>query len=158
MYTHPYLAMTLANDRADRLRAAAPAYRHINGGHMNTEESNRQRLIMAWTEERHASTAAFRRHDLSMAWAHLERAHILSQPMAGRHVRTHLAMLRFAIRTLRPHEVVGQLLRTLVAAPGTWSGRYPHGNTGGADVSAFAPMTVPADLQRLLESDFEVSL
>lgn len=125
---------------------------------MNTAPSNnRQRLITAWTDERHASTAAFRRRDLSTAWAHLERAHIISQPMAGRHVRTHLAMLRFAVRTLRPHEVVGQLFRTVVAAPGTWSGRYPAGNTGGADVSAFAPMPVPADLQQLLESNLEVA-
>lgn len=125
---------------------------------MNTEESNRQRLITAWTQERHASTEAIRQHDLSLAWAHLERAHILSQPMAGRHVRTHLAMLWFAARTLRPHEIAGQLFRTLVAAPGTWFGRYPLGNTGGANVSAFAPMAVPADLQRLLESDFEDAL
>jgi hypothetical protein len=78
--------------------------------------------------------------------------------MAGRHVRTHLAMLRFAVRTLRYHEVVGQLFRTAVAAPGTWSGRYPLGNTGGANVSAFAPMAVPADLQRLLESKVEDAL
>jgi Protein of unknown function (DUF3703) len=124
---------------------------------MNTAESSRQRLITAWTQERHASTEAFRRHDLPTAWAHLERAHILSQPMAGRHVRTHLAMLRFAVRTLRYHEVVGQLFRTLLAAPGTWSGRYPLGNTGGANVSAFAPMTVPSDLRGPLELNPEVA-
>jgi hypothetical protein len=29
MYTHPYLAMALANDRADRLRAAALAHRLV---------------------------------------------------------------------------------------------------------------------------------
>ena len=46
----------------------------------------------------------------------------------------------------------------VVAAPGTWAGRYPVGNTGGANVSAFAPMAVPADLQRLLKSDFEDAL
>jgi Protein of unknown function (DUF3703) len=125
---------------------------------MNTAQTNRQRLITAWNQERHASTEAFRRRDLSTAWAHLERAHILSQPMAGRHVRTHVAMLQFAVRTHRPHELVGQLFRTLVAAPGSWSGRYPVGNTGGADVSAFAPMPVPDDLQRLLERTIEVAL
>jgi Protein of unknown function (DUF3703) len=125
---------------------------------MKTEGSSRQRLIMAWGEERIASTAAIRRHDLSTAWAHLERAHILSQSMAGRHVRTHLAMLRFAVRSRRRGEVAGQLVRTLVAAPGTWSGRYPLGNTGGSDVSAFAPMPVPTDLQRLLEPTFEGAL
>src|ERR1700712_2285511 len=117
---------------------------------MNCNESQRQRLTTAWTRERRASIEAVRRHDRPTAWTHLERAHILSQPMAGRHVRTHLAMLRFAARSLRPREVAGQLLRTMVAAPGTWSGRYPRGNTGGADVSATAPMAVPADLQPLL--------
>jgi hypothetical protein len=125
---------------------------------MNTRSSTRQDLITAWTQERHASAQAFRRRDLSTAWAHLERAHILSQPMAGRHVRTHLAMLWFGVRTLRLHEVVGQLFRTAVAAPGSWSGRYPLGNTGGANVSAFAPMDVPADIQWLLEPNREDAL
>ena len=30
MYMHPYLAMTLANDRADRLRAAAATFRLVD--------------------------------------------------------------------------------------------------------------------------------
>jgi hypothetical protein len=77
--------------------------------------------------------------------------------MAGRHVRTHLAMLCFALRTVRPQEVAGQVFRILVAAPGSWSGRYPLGNTGGADVSAFAPMDVPNDLRPLLAPNFEVA-
>lgn len=111
---------------------------------------NRQELASAWADERRAARRAITRKDPSQAWTHLERAHILSQPMAGRHVRTHLAMLRLAVRMLRPHEVAGQLFRTLVAAPGSWSGRYPVGNTGGADVSAFAPMDIPEDLRAVL--------
>ena len=75
----------------------------------------------------------------------------------GVFIVTSIAMLSFAVRTLRPHEVAGQLFRTVLAAPGTWSGRYPAGNTGGANVSAFAPMPVPADLQQLLESNLEVA-
>jgi hypothetical protein len=47
-------------------------------------------------------------------------------------------------------ETVGQLARVLLAVPGSVSGRYPVGNTGGADVSAFRPMTVPDDLRPLL--------
>ena len=39
----------------------------------------------------------------------------------------------------------------MVAAPGSWTGRYPVGNTGGADVSALRPMPIPADLQVFLE-------
>ncbi|MCU1360116.1 MAG: hypothetical protein JWN99_1405, partial [Ilumatobacteraceae bacterium] len=58
-----------------------------------TTSQTRQRLITAWTHERHASSEAFRRDDKQTSWTHLERAHILSQSMAGRHVRTHLAML-----------------------------------------------------------------
>jgi hypothetical protein len=85
-------------------------------------------------------------------WKHLERAHILSQPMAGAHVRTHLAMLAYGFRRRDPHEIVGQLLRLIVAGPGSWSRRYPVGNTGGADVSAFQPMPVPEDLRAILES------
>jgi Protein of unknown function (DUF3703) len=121
------------------------------------QTSNRQRLITAWTQERLAATEAIRRNDPSQAWTHLERAHILSQSMAGRHVRTHLAMLRFAVRRVKPHEVAGQVFRTLAAAPGSWSGRYPLGNTGGADVSAFAAMDIPHDLRGLLAPNVEVA-
>jgi len=118
---------------------------------MNNETTLRQRLIAAWNGERIAAGRALRAGDRSQAWKHLERAHILSQSMAGRHVRTHLAMLRFAVRARRPHEVAGQVFRTLVAAPGSWSGKYPLGNTGGADVSAFAAMDIPDDLRPLLD-------
>lgn len=72
--------------------------------------------------------------------------------MAGPHVRTHLAMTRYAVRHRDRHELLGQLLRLVLAAPGSWSGRYPVGNTGGADVSAFVTMEVPADLQSILDA------
>jgi hypothetical protein len=83
-------------------------------------------------------------------WRHLERAHVLSQPMAVAHVRTHVAMLGYGLRRRDGHEIVGQLLRLVVAAPGTWTGRYPIGNTGGANVSAVKPMPIPDDLQAVL--------
>ena len=71
---------------------------------------------------------------------------MLSQPMAGPHVRTHVAMLGYALRHRDGREIVGQLLRVVVAGPGTWTGRYPVGNTGGANVSALKPMPIPDDL------------
>jgi hypothetical protein len=46
---------------------------------------------------------------------------------------------------------VGQIFRLVVAAPGSWTGRYPVGNTGGADVSAFRPMPIPEDLAKFLD-------
>ncbi len=107
-------------------------------------------LESAWTQELEAARNARRAGDLPAEWVHLERAHILSQPRAGMHLRTHAAMLGAAGRRRDIREVVGQLARLVLAAPGSLSGRYPIGNTGGADVSAFRPMPIPADLQLLL--------
>ena len=41
MYMHPYLAMTLANDRADRLRAAAATFRLV---HQTNERRHAERI------------------------------------------------------------------------------------------------------------------
>jgi hypothetical protein len=112
---------------------------------------NRAGLREVWAREMSFARDARHRHDAARAWTHLERAHILSQPLAGRHVRTHLTMLAFGVRTGRRREIVGQLVRLTVAAPGSWSRRYPIGNTGGADVSPFAVMPTPEDLQAVLE-------
>ena len=87
--------------------------------------------------------------ELDTAFRHLERAHILSQRLTGMHVRTHLAMLTLGWRRRDTREVFGQLSRTLAAAcfSRIW---VPLGNTGGANVSAFKPMTVPRDLEAIL--------
>src|SRR5688572_14344034 len=103
-----------------------------------------------WAQERTAAREARQRSDVEGEWRHLERAHVLSQPMAFPHVRTHVAMLGYGLRRRDGHEIVGQLLRLVVAAPGTWTGRYPIGNTGGANVSALKPMPIPDDLQAVL--------
>ena len=105
----------------------------------------------AWNEERAAASAARERHDLAEEWRLLERAHVLSQPMAGAHVKTHVAMLGYALRRRDGRELAGQVFRMLVAAPGSWTGRYPAGNTGGSDVSAFRAMPIPDDLAALLD-------
>jgi hypothetical protein len=104
----------------------------------------------AWAIERAAALAARRAGDAALEWRHLERAHIVSQPLVGLHVRTHVAMLSAAARRRERREVVGQLTRLLLAGPGTLTGRYPVGNTGGADVSAFEPMRIPDDLAPIL--------
>jgi hypothetical protein len=109
-------------------------------------------LLDAWVQERAGARAARQRSDAEGEWRHLERAHVLSQPLAGPHVRTHLAMLGFGLRHRDGPEIVGQLVRLVVAAPGTWTGRYPVGNTGGANVSALKPMTIPDDLQAVLNA------
>jgi hypothetical protein len=59
-------------------------------------------------------------------------------------------MFAAAVRRRDRPEILGQALRLLLALPGSLSGRYPVGNTGGTDVSAFLPMAVPDDLRPLL--------
>jgi hypothetical protein len=110
----------------------------------------RAALRDAWYTERAAARAARHAGDAAGEWRHLERAHILSQPMAGPHLRTYAAMLTAALRRRDGRETLGQVLRLVLAVPGSQTGRYPVGNTGGADVSAFVPMAVPEDLRPLL--------
>lgn len=110
-------------------------------------------LEAAWRIEWRRAEEARDAGDESAEWAHLERAHILSQPRAGLHLRTHVLMLRSAARRGDARELAGQLARLVLAAPGSLSGRYPIGNTGGADVSAFRPMSVPGDLEPFLTGE-----
>ncbi|MBU8827007.1 MULTISPECIES: DUF3703 domain-containing protein [Mycolicibacterium] len=91
------------------------------------------------TAARHADTAAQR-------WSHLERAHIVSQPDPWLHTCNHAAMLALAVRTHDRREAVGQVIRLIVAAPGSLSGRYPPGNTGRTSAGLMTPMPIPEDL------------
>lgn len=84
--------------------------------------------------------------DPHTGFQHLERAHVLGQRSTIQHVRVHLHMLMWGVRRHNLREVVGQTLRVIGAAAGTWAGLVPHGNTGGANVNAFTPMAIPNDL------------
>lgn len=108
-------------------------------------------------DELHLADSAERRGDPDAAWRHLERAHILSQPFGGPHLRVHLAMLGLGWRMSDVREVFGQLVRVLVAAPGSWSGRFPPGNTGRARVGLMQHMPVALDLQMQLAKMRRVS-
>ena len=109
-------------------------------------------ITTAINAERAAARTARDADNPEEAWRLLERTHILSQPWAWPHVRSHLAMLRLAVLTRDRSEVVGQIMRTLVAGPGSAAGRYPLGNTGRSNVSATQPMPIPEDLAELLTS------
>jgi hypothetical protein len=107
-------------------------------------------VVAALDADRRAARAARRAGDLAEAWRLLERTHVLSQPWPWPHVRSHLDMLHLAVHARDRREIVGQLVRALVAGPGSAVGRYPLGNTGRADVPATRPMRVPEDLAALL--------
>jgi hypothetical protein len=83
-------------------------------------------------------------------WRALERAHIPSQPWAWPHTRAHAVTFAVVWRERDRREAFGQVVRMLVAAPGSALGRYPEGNSGRAHVPLTLPMPVPADLAELL--------
>jgi hypothetical protein len=89
------------------------------------------------------------RGSLDAAFAHLERAHILSQRYAFAHAAVHVRMLRVGWKRRDAREVLGQATRTVAALlfSRIW---VPLGNTGGANVSALRPMPLPDDLRPLL--------
>lgn len=115
---------------------------------MKVARSERQAFVRgeyaAYREARDAG-------DFSQAWRHLERAHIIAQPLLPEHLGTHWMMLRQALRERDAAETAGQLLRLLLVIPGNVTGRLPAGNSGRAGISAFRPMPVPADLERFME-------
>ena len=110
----------------------------------------RPELQAAFAAELRLASEHDGRGDHAGAWHHLERAHVLSQAHAGPHVWAHVRMLTHAWRQRNRREIAGQLVRILVAAPGTWLGRAPLGNTGGANVGLLTPMPLPEDLRAVL--------
>ena len=86
-------------------------------------------------------------------WPILERAHIVSQPWALPHTRVHWAMLLVAVRERDRHEALGQVIRLLVAGPGSLAGKYPVGNTGRTTMGLTEVAAVPDELQALLNAD-----
>lgn len=83
-------------------------------------------------------------------WPHLERAHIVSQPWAWPHSRVHAAMLAVALHHRDRREAIGQVIRLVVAGPGSLTGRYPPGNTGRTTMHLTDTAPVPDDLTDLL--------
>jgi hypothetical protein len=108
-------------------------------------------LLDALGRETENYRLARRDGDDAAAWAALERAHILSQSLLGRHLRVHALMLSLAVARRDAREVVGQAARLALAPLGALTGRVPWGNSGRARVSPFAPAPIPADLAPLLE-------
>ena len=106
-------------------------------------------LRAAFDLEWQLASAARDGGDLARAFAHFERAHILSQRHTWRHVLTHAGMLGIGWRRRDAREVIGQSTRMVAAALFSmiW---VPIGNTGGANVSPFKPMPLPDDLAALL--------
>ena len=105
------------------------------------------RIKPHWDLEVASAARAESDGDPHLAFRHLERAHILGQKSTWLHTRTHILMMRWGLRQPSSREVAGQLFRVVGAATKTAFGLVPAGNTGGANVSPFRTLPIPADLQ-----------
>ena len=119
---------------------------------MRIRRSTFRRLIRPHVaRELLAAAEAEARSQATVAFAHLERAHVLGQDSTALHVLVHWRMLPWGWRQGRAAECAGQILRIVGAASKTAFGLVPSGNTGGSDVSPFRTMPLPPDLQAVLE-------
>lgn len=88
--------------------------------------------------------------NLSKAWHHLERSHILGQSYPYEHTYSHWLMLKFGLRQKNLKEVLGQILRLVVGGWKSFIDHVPTGNTGGSDVPPLKRMKLPIDLEKIL--------
>lgn len=107
---------------------------------------NDEARALYWREMAAANTP----NSPDQRWRHLERAHIISQPDPWLHTRNHAAMLVLALRQHDRREALGQVIRLIVAAPGSLTRRYPDGNTGRVNAGLMNPMPIPPDLAAVL--------
>lgn len=105
-------------------------------------------LRQAYEREMKQATGFFKNGDYANAVRHLKCAHVLGQRFAGPHIRAHWWMLKLAWRQRDVHNVKGQVIRVLAAAPGSLVSRIPIGKTRVADVNAIESMPIPDDSQR----------
>lgn len=107
-------------------------------------------LRRAYKTEMTTAAGLYDAGDLQLAFAHLERAHILGQSFSIAHTRSHWWMLKVGLRNRDIVEITGQIPRILGALlfSRIW---VPIGNTGGARVPPFKPMSIPYELQVLLD-------
>lgn len=108
-------------------------------------------LKIHYRKELELYKAELNKENLSLAWRHLERAHILGQPWPREHSHVHWVMLKFGFRIKDTREIVGQIPRLLVGGVKSFVGTIPVGNTGGANVPPLRPMEIPEDLQAILK-------
>lgn len=88
----------------------------------------------------------------TLAFSHLERAHILGQESTLLHTKVHWLMFLWGLRQHHYGECLGQILRIIGAATKTMFGLVPRGNTGGSNVSPFKTMPIPSDLEVILNN------
>jgi hypothetical protein len=105
-----------------------------------------QNLKLLIRSEHDSYRKEFDKQNYDLAFRHLERIHIVSQPLPSEHAITHLRMLFFAIRTFRLFEIIIQFVYSLSSFIFSLLNIFPRGNTGGANAITKAAMPIPDDL------------
>ncbi len=108
--------------------------------------------VLAYQQTMQNAKDRLKAGDTAAAFALLERAHVLGQRQLWPHWAVHIWMLRVALARSDVREVIGQLWRLFLTPFGHLTGRLPLGNTGGANVSAFAPMEISAELHAIMQA------
>ncbi len=108
-------------------------------------------LKEAMQKELNQAKNLYQRKEYTLSFSYLERYHILSQPFYFPHLNSHWWMFKIGIKLISPKEIFGQIVR-MIGSIGSLFGKYPVGNTGGANVSPFKPMPIPEDLKPFLEN------
>lgn len=96
-------------------------------------------------------TTEFDSGNLSKAWNHLERAHIIGQKYPFAHTMVHWKMLQFGIRIKNGKEIIGQIPRLLVGGVKSFVGKIPVGNPGGANVPPMKSFPIDPEIQHIFK-------
>jgi hypothetical protein len=93
-----------------------------------------------------AYAMASKAHDLTKAWRHLERAHIIGQQYPFAPTYVHWKMLQFGFRIKSAKEVIGQIPRLPVDGVKSFVGKVPVGNPGVTNVPPMKPCPIATDI------------
>lgn len=85
--------------------------------------------------------------NLTKAWNHLERAHIIGQRYPYAHSYVHWKMLQFGFRIKSGKEIFGQIPRLIFGGVKSFVGKVPVGNPGGSNVPPLKPFPIDKELQ-----------
>ncbi|MBL4709691.1 MAG: DUF3703 domain-containing protein [Flavobacteriales bacterium] len=85
--------------------------------------------------------------NLSHAWKHLERAHIIGQQYPYAHSYVHWKMLQFGFKIKSGKEIFGQIPRLIGGGVKSFVGKIPVGNPGGANVPPLKSFPIEKELK-----------
>lgn len=100
--------------------------------------------------------SSYSNKNYKLAFQHLERIHIISQPFPLAHTLIHLRMLKFAMLRFKPIEILVQFMYSLFSAKFSLLHIFPLGNTGGANALKKGRMEIPEDLLSIINSNKEL--